>query len=65
MSEQEIQKLKDENYTLRHIISDSAAALCNGAFISPSCSVEFMQGLPKEISSVVTELRRKMENQND
>lgn len=60
MNEDEIKNLKDENYKLRHIVSDSAAALCTGAFISPTCSIEYMQGLPKEIASVVTELRNKI-----
>lgn len=38
-----------ENSALRHIISDAASAIGNGAFIAPTCSIEFMSGLPKEI----------------
>lgn len=52
-----IQVLSVENERLRHIVSDCAAALMTGAFISPKASVEFMEGLPKEISLVVSALR--------
>lgn len=52
-----IQVLSVENERLRHVISDCAAALMTGAFISPKASVEFMEGLPKEISLVTSELR--------
>jgi hypothetical protein len=48
-----------ENERLRHIVSDCAAALVSGAFISPKASVEFMEGLPKEISLVVSGLRNR------
>lgn len=50
-----------ENERLRHIVSDCAAALVSGAFISPKASVEFMEGLPKEISLVVSGLRARCE----
>lgn len=53
----EAERLAEENERLRHIISDCAAALVTGAFISPKATVEFMEGLPKEISLVVSELR--------
>src|SRR5690606_22624078 len=45
--------LEAENARLRGVISKSATALGNGAHIDPRCSVEFMEGLPKEISLVV------------
>lgn len=51
------EKAEAEIKQLRKIISDSAVALGNGAFIAPQASVEFMEGLPKEISSVVADLR--------
>ena len=54
-------KVKVENERLRHIVSDCAAALVSGAFISPKASVEFMEGLPKEISLVVSGLRSRIE----
>ncbi|GLR55111.1 hypothetical protein KYK30_31660 [Shinella yambaruensis] len=38
-----------ENAALRQIISDAAEAIGNGAFIAPTCSIEFMGGLPNEI----------------
>lgn len=37
---------------LRKIVSECAAALPNGAFISPDASLEFMAKLPAEIASV-------------
>lgn len=56
----ECEKLKEsiaayleEITKLRQVVSDCAAALPNGAHIEPSCSIEFMQGLPKEIALVV------------
>ncbi|WP_434733713.1 hypothetical protein NL154_05435 [Rhizobium sp. YTUHZ044] len=54
-------KVEVENERLRHIVSDCAAALVSGAFISPKASVEFMEGLPKEISLVVSGLRSRIE----
>lgn len=46
----DIAVLAAENQSLRKIISDCAAALPNGAFISPEASVEFMANLPREIA---------------
>jgi hypothetical protein len=68
MSMLEVVALKDdpgngdgEAERLRHIVSDCAAALVSGAFISPKASVEFMEGLPKEVSLVVSGLRARCE----
>jgi hypothetical protein len=47
---------RSENATLREIISESAAAIGNGAAIAPQCSVEFMQGLPREIALCTSRL---------
>lgn len=52
-----VQELSIENERLRHIVSNCAAALVTGAFISPKATVDFMEGLPKEISAVVSSLR--------
>lgn len=46
----------EDTAKLRQIIADCAAALPNGAHIDPSCSIEFMQGLPKEIMLVIGSL---------
>lgn len=43
----------EESERLRNVVSKSAAALGNGASVSPSCSVEFMEEVPKEVSLVV------------
>lgn len=43
----EIQRLRAEVERLRKIISDCADA--TGAFVAPTCSLEFMEGLPNEI----------------
>lgn len=51
----------EERDRLRKVVSDCAAALGNGAFISTTCSLEFMEQLPKEISLVVTGLRADLE----
>lgn len=48
-----------ENAALRQIISDAAQAIGNGAFISPTCSIEFMSGLPNEIRLHVASLKSK------
>jgi len=53
----EIVRLSAENERLRHVVSDCAAALVTGAFVSPKASIEFMENLPKEISLVVSGLR--------
>lgn len=57
--EQETDRLKAENETLRKIISDSATSC--GAAVSVDCSLDFMGDLPNEISSVITKLRRDAE----
>ena len=46
-----------ENGELRNIVSNCAAALLTGAFVSPKCSVDFMKDVPKEIASTVGALR--------
>lgn len=51
----------DEIEKLRKIISDSAAALPNGAFIHPEASVGFMEGLPKEIELVCSNLQNEID----
>jgi len=53
----EIERLKIENERLRHVVCNCAAALVTGAFVSPKASIEFMEGVPKEISLVVSGLR--------
>jgi hypothetical protein len=53
-----VERIIDENEKLRSIISDCAKALGNGAYIAPSCTVEFMSKLPEEIRLVVADLRR-------
>lgn len=45
---------------LRQIISDAASALPNGAFIHPEASVGFMEGLPKEIELVCSNLQSEL-----
>lgn len=52
----------DENQRLRKIISDCANALGNGAFIDEKASIDFMEELPKEISLVLADLRKKERN---
>lgn len=49
--------LQAENDRLRKVVSDCAAALGNGAAVSTSCSLEFMEELPKEVALVVAGLR--------
>ncbi|MDX1117067.1 hypothetical protein GOL29_03325 [Sinorhizobium medicae] len=46
---------------LRKIISDAASALPNGAFIHPEASVGFMEGLPKEIELVCSNLQSEID----
>jgi len=57
----EITRLQAENASLRQTIHECANALGNGAYIAPSCSVEFMADLPKEISIVCSDLREQVE----
>lgn len=45
-----------ENAWLRAVVSKCADALGNGAFISPDCTVEFMESLPSEIGLHVASL---------
>lgn len=52
--------LREENSALRKIISDSASMLPNGAYIHPEASVGFMEGLPKEIGLVCSELQLQL-----
>ena len=46
-----IERLEANEKELRRIISECAAALPNGAFISPEASIEFMANLPTEIKA--------------
>ena len=43
----EVMRLRSQNERLRNIISNCAAAV--GAFVSPECSLAFMENLPNEI----------------
>jgi len=54
-------RIIDEIERLRNVVSKCAAALGNGASVSPSCSVEFMEEVPKEISLVVAALTARAE----
>lgn len=49
-----------ENERLREIISRCAASLGNGAAIMPTCTVEFMAELPREIELVTSDLRSEL-----
>lgn len=51
--------LATTNAVLRQIISDAAQAIGNGAFIAPTCSIEFMSGLPKEIRLHIASITTK------
>lgn len=51
----ELEIVKQENESLRKIVSDSASVLPNGAYIHPKASVGFMAGLPKEVLLVTSE----------
>ncbi|WP_367354235.1 hypothetical protein [Agrobacterium pusense] len=55
--QRENEELLAENGELRNIVSNCAAALLTGAFVSPKCSVDFMKDVPKEIASTVGALR--------
>jgi hypothetical protein len=55
-AEADCKRLEVENKRLRQIISDCASALPNGAFISPECSVAFMERLPVEIRACFARL---------
>lgn len=50
------ESLSADNARLRQIVSDSAAALPNGAFISTETTVDFMARLPDEIRTVCARL---------
>lgn len=56
-----ITTLEAENTALRQIVHETASALPNGAFIAPSCSVEFMAGLPNEVKSVCATLEAELQ----
>ncbi|QIG74356.1 hypothetical protein EVC08_044 [Rhizobium phage RHph_N65] len=56
-----VKALQEENHRLRHIVSDCAAALNTGAFILPEATVDFMEGLPKEIALILMGLRSAKE----
>ena len=47
-----IARLEEENRRLRDIVSECAAALPNGAYCAPTCSLEFMAMVPNEIRLV-------------
>jgi hypothetical protein len=49
-------KLWGERDALRAITSKCAEALANGAFVSPDCTIEFIQELPSEIGLHVASL---------
>lgn len=53
--------LSAENAALRQIISYCASAIGNGAFASPDCSVEFMQGIPNEMRLHSSALKERLE----
>lgn len=56
----EIERLRSENDRLREVISRCAASLGNGAAIMPTCTVEFMAELPREIELVTSGLRSEL-----
>lgn len=58
--QRENEELLAENGELRHIVSNCAAALLTGAFVSPKCSVDFMKDVPKEVASTVGSLRDEL-----
>lgn len=55
-AEARISSLEKENNRLRAVVSASAAALGNGAFISTEASVEFMELLPVEIKAFLSRI---------
>lgn len=57
---EKIENLELENERLRQIVSKCAESLGTSAFISPTCTVDFMSGLPNEISSTVKGLRKAL-----
>lgn len=48
--------LAQENGRLRNVVSKVCAALPNGAFCSPECSIEFMEEVPGEVAGVIAAL---------
>jgi len=52
--------LEKENKILRNIISKCATSLGNGGIVSPDCSVEFLEFVPKEIEMCVFNLRNEI-----
>jgi hypothetical protein len=59
--ERDLKRSEAEATSLRSIIGECAKALGNGAYIAPTCTVEFMGNLPEEIRLLVADLRRKLE----
>ncbi len=57
-----LERLTAERASLRKIISECAAALPNGAFVSPDASIEFMAILPVEIKGVCAALTKGPSN---
>lgn len=51
--------LAAENRGLRLILSATVAALGNGGFAAPECSMEFLQGIPDEVNKTVTRLKKE------
>lgn len=49
-------KIKEQNERLRVVVSKCAAALGNGAYVAETCSIEFMEDVPKEIGLFVKRL---------
>lgn len=51
---EDYEALQDECERLRNILSQVATAV--GGYADPSCSIEFMEEIPKEVESVVQRL---------
>lgn len=53
----EIDRLTRETESLRKIVSECTAAIGNGSFADPGCSLEFMARVPAEITRYSEKLR--------
>ena len=51
--ERELDAARNESKRLRQIVSSCAAAIGNGSFASPECSLEFMSKIPAEITAEI------------
>ena len=56
-SSEDMGRICAENAKCRAIISECAAALGNGAVVSPECTVDFMAHVPNEIRLYVAKLK--------